>query len=137
MPLLSLASPTIVVHLVLALAALITGPFALGARKGSRLHRAAGYAWVTLMLGTALSSLFIRDFRLPNLLGYTPIHLLTLATFAGIAGALVAVARGRIAIHRKAMWQTYLGGCVGAGLLALLPNRLLGQLVWHQALGLI
>ncbi|MCD6735187.1 MAG: hypothetical protein LT103_16525 [Burkholderiaceae bacterium] len=35
------------------------------------------------------------------------------------------------------MWITYLGGCVGAGLFALLPGRYLGQLLWHHALGLI
>ena len=84
---LSSLSPAIVIHLFLAVAALGLGPVALRARKGTRLHRAAGYGWVTLMLGAALSSVFIRDFDLPNVWGYTPIHILTVATFAGIAGA--------------------------------------------------
>ncbi len=133
---LSQLSPAIVIHLFMALAALLLGPFALRARKGSRWHRGAGYAWVTLMLGAALSSVFIRDFALPNIWGYTPIHILTLVTFAGVGGGLYFVARRRIAAHRKAMWSTYLGGCVAAGAFALMPNRFLGQLVWHQWLGL-
>ena len=134
---LSSLSPAIVIHLFLALAALLLGPVALRARKGTRVHRAAGYAWVTLMLGAALSSVFIRDFDLPNVWGYTPIHILTVVTFAGIAGGLYFIARRRIAEHRKVMWGTYLGGCVGAGLFALLPNRLLGEAVWHHWLALV
>ena len=33
------------------------------------------------------------------------------------------------------MLKTYLGACVAAGLLTLLPSRTLGQLVWGQWLG--
>ena len=134
---LSSPSPAVIVHLFLALGALVLGPLALSARKGSRLHRASGYMWVTLMLGAALSSLFIRDFRLPNVMGYTPIHILTAVTLVGIVAALVFVARGNIAAHKHTMWRVYLVGCVGAGVFALLPSRVLGQLVWHQTLGLI
>ncbi|WP_312028306.1 DUF6622 family protein [Aquabacterium sp. J223] len=129
-------SPAVAIHLTVALAALVLGPVALSARKGSRLHRTAGYAWVTLMLLAAGSSVFIRDFRLPNIAGYTPIHLLTVLTFAGIARALWAVKHGRIALHKAVMWSTYLGGCVGAGTFALLPGRFLGDLLWNRALGL-
>lgn len=130
-------SPAITVHIVFAIGALALGPLALAARKGSRLHRASGYVWVTLMLGTAISSVFIRDFRLPNLAGYTPIHLITVGTLAGLAGAMVAIARRNIQRHRQAMWGSYLGGCVVAGLFALLPGRFLGNWLWHQTLGLL
>jgi uncharacterized membrane protein len=130
-------SPAIVVHLVLAIGALLLGPFALLARKGSRLHRAFGYAWVTLMLGAALSSVFIRDVRLPNLLGYTPIHILTVVTFAGIGTGIWHIANRRVRQHRVTMWSVYLGGCIGAGTFALLPGRFLGDLLWRDALGWI
>ncbi|HYF41758.1 MAG TPA: DUF2306 domain-containing protein, partial [Ramlibacter sp.] len=47
-------TPLIAIHLSAALGAIATGPVALWARKGRvqrpRLHRAFGYAWVTLML---------------------------------------------------------------------------------------
>lgn len=127
--------PAVVVHLFLALGALVLGPVALLARKGSRGHRAFGYAWVTSMVGAALASLFIRDFRLPNIGGYTPIHLLTVLTFAGVGTALWAIARCKVTAHRRGMQAAYLGGCVGAGIFTLLPGRFLGQLVWGDWLG--
>ena len=134
-------TPTIAVHMTAALGALALGPVALWARLGReqrpRLHRAVGFTWVALMLVTAISALFIRDFRLPNLAGYTPIHLITIGTLAGLAAAMVAIARRNIRRHRQAMWSAYLGGCVVAGLLALLPGRFLGHWLWHETLGLL
>ena len=134
-------SPVIAVHLTAAVAALVLGPAVLWTRRARaqrpRLHRALGYAWVTLMVLAAVSSLFIRDFKLPNLAGYTPIHLLVPATFAGLALAFWRLARRNIAGHRLAMQVTYMAGCVVAGSFALLPDRYLGQLVWGQWLGLL
>ena len=130
-------SPAIVVHLTLAATALLLGPVALALRKGSRGHRAIGYAWVTLMVGAALSSVFIRDFRMPNLAGFTPIHILTVVTLAGVDSAIFAIARRNVGAHRRGMWQAYLGGCIGAGAFALMPGRYLGDLLWHHTLGLV
>ena len=134
-------TPIIAVHMTTALAALAIGPVALWARRGGAarpvLHRAAGYAWATLMLLSALSALFIRDYQLPNIAGFSPIHLLVPYTLFSLAYAFVALARRQIAAHRKAMIGLYLGACVGAGLFTLLPGRYLGQLVWGQWLGLI
>lgn len=130
-------SPAVQLHLLLASAALLLGPLVLFRRKGTAGHKRLGYLWVLLMLGAATSSLFIRDFHLPNLAGYTPIHLLALLTYAGIAGAMAAVLGGRIALHRRAMQKVYLGACVGAGLFALMPGRYLGDLLWHHGLGLV
>lgn len=128
-------TPVIAIHLAAALGALVTGPVALWARRGGaarpRLHRAFGYAWVTLMLAAALSALFIRDVGLhPNLGGYTPIHLLVPVTLLGLAAAFRALAQGRIAAHRRAMQRLYFSACLGAGLFTLLPSRLLGHWVW-------
>lgn len=127
----STLTPVVAVHLVTALGALALGPVALLARKGSRGHRAAGYAWFTLMLGAAISSAFILDRRLPNWGGYTAIHLLTLGTFVGLAVGLRHIVQGRVREHRRVMGITY-GGLVTAGLFAFLPDRLLGG--WLQVL---
>ena len=127
-------SPLIAIHLTLALAALVLGPLALWARKGSCWHRAAGYAWVTLMLGAALSAVFIRDFRLPNLAGYTPIHLLVVTSLVFIARAIWYVSHGNVLGHRRAILGSY-AGLVIAGGFALLPSRRLGMLVWQDWLG--
>jgi len=78
-------TPLIAVHMTAALCAIAIGPVALWARKGRtqrpKLHRAFGYAWVTVMIVAATSAIFIRDYGLPNMAGYTPIHLLALLTF--------------------------------------------------------
>ncbi len=133
-------TPVIAIHLTAALAALVIGPVALWARKGrvqrTRLHRAAGYAWVTLMLATALSALFIRDTLQFNIAGYTWIHLFVPLTLAALFGAFRALAQRNILQHQRFMQGLYFGGCVGAGAFTLLPGRYLGQLVWGQWLGL-
>lgn len=132
-------TPVIAVHMTAALGALATGPVALWARRAGaqrpKLHRAFGYAWVTLMLVTALSALFIRDFQLPNLAGYTPIHLLVPFTLLSLFGAFHKLAKGNIAGHRMVMRNLYLGACVTAGVFTLLPNRYLGRMLW-SAVGL-
>jgi uncharacterized membrane protein len=133
-------SPLIAVHMTSALVAVAIGPVALWARKGRtqhpRLHRAFGYAWVTLMLVTAVSAFFIRDFHLPNLAGFTPIHMLIPVTLIALYVAFHALVRGKIGLHRSTMQRLYIGACLVAGSFTLLPGRFLGDLVWHQWLGL-
>lgn len=132
-------TPVIAVHMTAALLAVATGPVALWARRGRaqhpRLHRAFGYAWVTLMLVTAVSALFIRDFSLPNIAGYTPIHLLVPVVFASLFGAFRMLARRNVAGHRKVMQLLYFTACIVAGAFTLLPQRYLGQAL-RGALGL-
>ena len=134
-------TPLIAVHMSAAIAALLLGPVALWARKGARprprLHRAFGYAWVTLLLGATLSAIFIRDFSLPNVAGYTPIHLLVPITLITLFLAFRFLAHGNIDGHRKSMQRLYLGACVVAGGFTLMPGRYLGKLVLGQWLGLV
>lgn len=134
-------TPLIAVHMSAAIGAVTIGPVALWARKGRTqrpvLHRAFGYAWVTLMVATALTALFIRDFGLPNVAGYTPIHLLIPFTLFSLFGAFRYLLRKDIAGHRKTMQSLYLGACAVAGAFTLLPSRYLGHLIWSQWLGWI
>jgi uncharacterized membrane protein len=131
-------TPAIAIHLAAALAAVALGPIALWARRAGahrpKLHRAAGYAWVTLMTVTAVSALFIRSGALPNIAGYSPIHLLVPVVIAGLAGAFVALARGNITAHRMTMQGLYFGACLVAGFFTLLPNRILGQALGVQSM---
>lgn len=132
-------TPTIAIHMSLALTATALGPLALWARMGHRpypqLHRASGYAWVTCMLGAALSSLFIRDFKLPNLWGYTPVHLLIPLTFYSLYRSFRFLAQGNTAGHRKTMQWIYVLACLVTGAFTLLPGRLLGQWLWFGSVG--
>jgi uncharacterized membrane protein len=135
-------SPIVAVHATAAIGAVVTGPVALWARKGAKqrpkLHRAFGYAWVTLMVIAAVSAMFIRDFRpgMPNIAGFTLIHLFVPATFIGLFGAFYYLAQGNIAKHRETMQRLYFGACLVAGFFALAPQRIIGHYLWSQ-LGLI
>jgi uncharacterized membrane protein len=126
-------SPLIAIHIFVATAATLIGPVALWARKGGlqrpQLHRAFGYAWIAFMLATALTAVFIRDFRLPNVNGYTPIHLLVPFVVLSLFRAFRRLAQHDIAGHRRIMQRLYVSGCLVAGLLTLLPSRQLGRLL--------
>ncbi len=133
-------TPVIAIHLAAAVTATVIGPLALWARLGRaqhpRLHRAFGYAWVTLMVVTAVSAIFIRSTTIININGYTPIHLLIPVVFGLLFLAFWFLARGNISGHRRTMLRLYIGGCIVAGSFTLLPNRYLGNLIWKQWLGL-
>ena len=134
-------TPLIAVHMTSAIGAVILGPFALWARMGSMqrpwLHRAAGYAYVTFMLLAAFTSLFIRDFKLPNLHGFTWIHLLVPVTLTSLWVAFRAIARKDFVTHRITMQILYVSACVIAGGFTLLHSRYLGNLIWQEWLGWI
>ena len=133
-------TPVIAIHLAAALAATAIGPVALWARKGAtqrpRLHRAAGYAWVTLMLATAISAIFISGGNGPRWGSFGLIHLLIPVTLGLLVVSFVYLARRNIAGHRKTMQGVYIGACVVAGGFTLLPGRYLGHTVW-TTLGVI
>ena len=133
-------TPIIAVHMTAALLAIATGPVALWARKGAtqrpRLHRAFGYAWVTLMVVASVSALFITGKGPGHVAGFGPIHLLIPVSLGMLALAFWFLAKGNISGHRKMMQGLYIGACVVAGAFTLLPGRYLGNLVW-SSLGLI
>jgi uncharacterized membrane protein len=126
--------PLIFFHLVTAFGALLLGAFMLARRKGTSSHRLLGWTWVALMGSTALATVFIRDYRLPNLFGYTPIHLFTVSVAVLLPLAVVYIRRGNVAGHRKTMQGLYIGACGIAGLFTLLPGRFLGSLLWGTSL---
>lgn len=132
-------TPVIAIHLSAALAAVVIGPFAFWARLARtvrpRWHRALGYAWFTCMVATVCSAVFIRSHDLPNIAGYTPLHLLVPGTVFLLYRGISAVMRGDITTHRRTMQRVYIGACLVAGAFTLLPSRYLGQLVWGQWLG--
>jgi uncharacterized membrane protein len=119
--------PLIFLHLMAALAALLLGIAILTRRKGTFSHRSLGWTWVALMATAALSSVFIRDYKIPNIAGYTPIHLLTLTVVVMLPLAIGHIRRGNVSGHRRMMSGLYLGGCIVAGLFALAPARFLGR----------
>ena len=119
--------PLVFLHLIAAIAALLLGIAILTRRKGTFSHRTLGWSWVVLMATAAVSSVFIRDYRIVNIAGYTPVHLLTVTVAVLLPLAIWRIRRGNVAAHRRMMTGLYVGGCIVAGLFALAPARFLGR----------
>ena len=123
-------TPIILVHLLAAAGAIVTGGLTLGLKKGTPLHRVLGRTWVLLMLIAALVSFGIKSSG-----HFSWIHLLSVGVLFALSASVAAAIRGRVAAHRRGMICTYIG-LVVAGAFTLLPARRLGHLVW-SAIGLI
>ena len=74
---------------------------------------------------------------MPNIAGFSPIHLLSLFVAVQLPRAVVQARAGRIDAHRRTMRGMYLGGCVVAGAFTLLPGRFLGSQLWPALAGLV
>ncbi len=129
--------PVVFFHLVTASAALVLGIAILRRRKGTGSHRALGWTWVVLMGSTTLASAFIRDYNMPNIAGFTPIHAFTVLVSVGLPRGIWFIRQGRVDAHRKQMQALFFGACVVAGIFTLLPGRFLGRLLWHDLLGVM
>ena len=123
-------TPVVLIHLLAALGAVLIGGMMFALKKGTTLHRLLGRTWMILMLVAVLVSFGIKTNG-----HYSWIHLLSAWFLVVIFMALLSIYRRNIVAHR--IWVT--GGYIGlvaAGAFTLLPNRLLGHLVW-QTVGLI
>ena len=128
--------PLVFFHLVTAFAALLIGAVVMLRRKGTGSHRAWGWAWVLAMGATTVASAFIRDYGMPNIAGYTPIHFFTVFVAFNLPRGIWYIRQGNVQAHRKTMRGMYIGGCIVAGVFTLLPGRFLGRQLW-QAVGLL
>ncbi len=129
--------PLVALHLGAALLALLIGAVVMLRRKGTASHKLLGWAWVALMLATAITSGFVREGRMPNIAGFSPIHLLTVWVLITLPIGIVRIRRGNVAGHRSVMRGMFFGACVIAGAFTLLPGRFLGDLLWRQTLQLV
>jgi uncharacterized membrane protein len=128
--------PLVFFHLVTAFSALVIGIVVMLRRKGTFDHRLLGWTWVVLMASTAIASAFIRDDKVPNLFGFTPIHAFTLIVAYNLPLAVLHIRRGNVVAHQKRMRGLFKGACVVAFVFTLLPGRFLGHLLW-SSLGLM
>ncbi len=124
-------TPIILVHMYAAFAALLLGIAVLARRKGTPVHKLTGRLWVLLMLIVSISSFWIKGDG-----SFSWIHGLSVFTLFSLAGAIWFIKRGNIRAHERIMKGTFFGALVIAGLFTLLPQRLLGRVVWG-ALGLV
>ena len=129
-PLLAAPSP-IPWHAFAAFAALAIGVTQLSLPKGTSRHRIAGYVWAALMLVIAVSSFWIHDIRLIG--PFSPIHLLSILVLVTVPLAVWHARNHRVAKHRKSMIALYVFALVGAGILTLLPGRVMHDVVFGVA----
>lgn len=116
----------IAIHLAAVLPAVAVGLAQLMLPKGTRSHRALGWAWVAAMAVAAVSSFWIFGISSD---GFSVIHLLSVFVLLNLAAAIWSIRRGQVSAHRKFMVGTLLG-LLGAGAGALAPGRFLHQLLF-------
>jgi uncharacterized membrane protein len=123
------AAPLVIkVHLLAAFSVLVLTPvqFAL-TRKGSALHRAAGYCWLGAMTIVALSSFMIPAKVGPNIAGFGPIHGLSLWALVSVVEIIRHARAHRHTAHRAYVIGLTVGFAV-AGAFTVFPGRFVGRI---------
>ena len=115
--------PPIPSHAIAAIAALLLGAIQFAGRKGTPSHRVMGWLWVALMTYVAISGFFIHEIRIIG--AYSPIHLLSFVTLAGLAWGIWLIRRKRVRDHKRVMILLYFLALVITGLFTLLPGRVM------------
>jgi len=117
------ASPVIQAHVLAAILALFSGLGVLLIKKGTPAHVVLGRGFVALMLVAAISSFWITGLRPGH---FSWIHTLSVVTLVTIPLAVWRIRRGAWQAHAFTMIGNFVGLLV-AGLFALMPERLMGQ----------
>ena len=124
------AAPAIPLHAFAAMTAFALGVVQFTAPKGTLPHRTLGWIWVGLMAAVAISSFWIHQIKLIG--PWSLIHLLSIFTLVTVPLGVWAAHRHRVADHRRAMISIFCGALVVAGLLTLLPGRIMHTVVFGQ-----
>ena len=122
------APPVIRFHAAFAFAAIGFGAVQFLAPKGTLPHRTVGWAWASLMMLVAGTSLFIHTIRMWG--PWSPIHLLSLFTLAVVPVAVWRARRHDVRSHRQAMIWIFTLALVVTGLFTLAPGRIMNKVVF-------
>lgn len=109
-------------HLATVLFGFGIGTVQLLGPKGTATHRLMGWTFAIVMLFTALDALLIKDGPTWRV---TPIQLFSVIVLAGVPLAVLAARRHDVAAHARGMMAVYFGGLVLAGILTMMPGRLM------------
>jgi uncharacterized membrane protein len=124
-----LGAPAVIrIHALAAIAAFAIGVVQLAAPKGTIPHRLIGWSWAMLMLGVAVSSLFIHVLRMWG--PWSPIHLLSILVLVTLPLAVWHARRHDVRRHRNVMTALFMGALVIAGAFTLLPGRIMHAVVF-------
>ena len=128
MELLFLEAKPIPSHAITALVAVIIGAIQLISAKGTRQHQVLGYLWVSMMMYVSISSFFISEIQLWG--AFSPIHLLSAWTVITLCTGIYVARMGNIKAHQLNMQLLYGLALILTGLFTLLPNRVMGQMLF-------
>jgi uncharacterized membrane protein len=117
----------IMIHIAAVVPALLIGAVQMLSPKGTRPHKWLGWFWVLAMVVAAVSSFWIMDIRKGA--GFSVIHLLSAWVLIALALAIYNIRKGNVRAHKGFMVGTLLG-LAGAGIGAMVPGRLLPQLLF-------
>lgn len=129
------ASLAIQLHVYGAVVGFVLGTVQMVAPKGTLPHRTIGSLWVVAMIVAVVSSIFIHEtakLGMPNIKGYTFIHIFTLLGLFSIpAGLFYLVKSGpKLKKHGRHFGGLYMGGLLIAGAFAFMPGRLMYEIVF-------
>lgn len=114
-------------HTVVALVAVLLGFFQLVLAKGTARHRILGYLWALAMMWIAASSFWINDLRVIG--AWSPIHLLSIFVLVSVPVAVWRAHVKDVDRHKASMTSIYFFALLVAGILTLLPGRLMHRLI--------
>ena len=121
-------TPVITLHAVAALTAVLLGPVQILRRRRDRAHRVIGTVWVSAIVVTSVSSFWIA----PD--GFSWLHGLAIWTLVCMIAAIVGIRSGSVEMHRGFMVGSYLGTLIAFAFAALVPVRLIPQLLRSEPL---
>ena len=117
------ADKAIQIHLATIAVAVLATLAILIAKKGTRFHKTAGWLWATMMMTTAIVTLWISEIGGP--FGFSPIHLFSLIVAYNVPFAIWSIRRGNVRAHRNAMLGVAIGGIGIAGAFTFIEGRLM------------
>lgn len=130
---LDMAPLAVQIHVGFAILAIVLGPIALFRKRRDIWHKVIGRMWVLAMFCLAASSFWIHSIRLIG--PFSPIHLLSLVTFAGLFFGLRAALQGDVQTHGRTMRALYIQALIGAGIFTFLPGRTMNHLFANGLFG--
>lgn len=119
---------TIILHALVAIAAIILGGVQLARPKGTVTHRVLGWAWVVLMFTLITSSFNIHTIK--QFGNFSLIHGISIFSLVMLPYGIYSVRRRNISTHKKTMIGLYTGALIVAGLFTLLPGRVMHNVVF-------
>ncbi len=112
----------VVIHLATVIPAFFIGTVVMTMKKGTQLHRMLGRIWGMLMMITAIDSFWLQGL----FGGIGPIHIFSVMTLISIPRGIIAIRKGNVKVHERAMTGPFIGLCV-AGAFSFIPGRVMGN----------